>query len=128
MGHFVGIATPLSLSHATIVGWCIRVFLLGAPAVYRMGTHISKARSCRFLNLRWMRLYSSCDGKVSLHGRVSIRFRRVSSGASSPGTHTMPHLQIHPMTPNFCCSERADYTSVAVVSRWRRVAERRHSA
>ena len=27
--------------------------------------HISKARSCRFLNLRWMRLYSSCDGKVS---------------------------------------------------------------
>ena len=29
--------------------------------------------------------------------------------------------------PNFCCSERADYASVAVVSRWRRVAERRRS-
>src|SRR5438046_9176718 len=31
-------------------------------------------------------------------------------------------------TPNFCSSERADYASVAVASRWWRVAVRRRSA
>jgi len=96
MGHFVGIATPLSFSHATIVGWCIRVFLLGAPAVYRMGTYL-EGPSVSFSQFALDASLFLLRRQGDIHGRVSIRFRRVSSGASSPGTHTVPHLQIHPM-------------------------------
>ena len=64
VGRFVGIASPLSFSHATIFGWCVWVFLLGRPAIHRMGKHLDGA-PFRLLNLRWVRLYSPHDSKVT---------------------------------------------------------------